>query len=78
MPCCTISDSNNHERKFKVSGISFYRFLADEIKKKILAACKRADRFCISNARICSVHFTEAVYVRYIKSELLYLKSKKY
>ena len=66
MPCCTISDSNNHERKFKVSGISFYCFLADEIKKKMLLHAKEQTYFAFLMQESVAVHFTEAVYLRYI------------
>ena len=76
MPCCAVSGCTNHTRKSKESGISFHRFPADEItRKQWLHACKRADNFCISNARICSVHFAETDFVRDLKSELLNLKS---
>ena len=34
MPCCTISDCTNHEIKFKVTRVSYYLFLADEIKEE--------------------------------------------
>ena len=54
-----------------------FRQMKKKTKKQRLHACKIADRFCISNAQIFSVHFAEADYVWFIKSELLNLKSKR-
>ncbi|XP_046981915.1 zinc finger protein 271-like isoform X1 [Schistocerca americana] len=77
MVCCAIAGCTNHSRQVNKLGIKFHIFpKKSETKQKWINACKRADKFSVENARVCSIHFTDSDYERDLKSELLNIPSK--
>lgn len=77
MPCCAVAGCTSHSRHSKDSGISFHRFPTEiNLRKQWVNACKRADDFCVDNAKICSLHFDKIDFERDLKSELLNTKSR--
>ncbi|CAL8074647.1 unnamed protein product [Orchesella dallaii] len=75
--CCAVAECKNTKKQG--DNLSFHRFpLNDKERSKSWATkCKRADKINVSNARICSDHFTDADYMRDFQNELLGLPVRK-
>uniref|UniRef100_A0A0A9Y1L2 THAP domain-containing protein 2 n=1 Tax=Lygus hesperus TaxID=30085 RepID=A0A0A9Y1L2_LYGHE len=77
MVCCAVAGCSTHGRHQSNGNYRFHRFPSDEkVRSKWINACKRADRFCVNNSRVCSFHFDQSDYARDLKSELLNIPSK--
>jgi len=78
MPNCSVADCGNWRRKkTHLSEVIYHNYPKDnDLAKVWLSKTKRADKFNIKNATICSQHFLTNDYQRDLRVELLGEKLK--
>lgn len=72
MRCAIYGCSSDNSKKVKDSPLRFYRFPSNEnVRKKWISSCCRADKFNPDIARVCSKHFLESDFLRNLQHEFL-------
>lgn len=75
MPNCAVYGCNNYSQKTKGTVIKYYKFPSNvDLQNKWVNACKRLDKINLTNARICSEHFTQDSVYTPLKHTLLNYK----
>lgn len=79
MPNCAVYGCYNSNRKTKGTETKYYSFPgSEELQRKWLAACKRADGINLKHARVCSEHFSEECFFIHLKYTLLKYKPRNF
>lgn len=72
MPTCAVYGCKNTHKNVKGTEVKLYTFPSNsDLAKQWLNECKRKDKVNISNAKICSVHFSEDSFFTPLQHKLL-------
>lgn len=72
MRCSVAKCNTDNGLKNFSNNVMLFRFPKNEdLQKRWVAACKRADHINVKTARVCSLHFDDSSYERNLRFELL-------